>query len=181
MILISAGHYPAKPGACFDDFCEHAEAVIWADTLIDLLNRFTHAKRVPTGTLQSKVEFINKWREATLAVEIHFNSDPEHAGRGSETLFCPGSKNGEECAARVQNYLAAVMQPDRGVKPGWYQMSPENGPDYFLKKTRCTALIVEPEFIHQRSKITRNRMNGAWALCDGILEAEKWLRSMKRN
>ncbi|KKL45821.1 hypothetical protein LCGC14_2351830, partial [marine sediment metagenome] len=29
MIIIFAGHHPRKPGACFEGFCEHDEALRW--------------------------------------------------------------------------------------------------------------------------------------------------------
>jgi hypothetical protein len=31
MIFVSAGHYPSAPGARWERFVEHDEAVIWAD------------------------------------------------------------------------------------------------------------------------------------------------------
>lgn len=37
MIFISAGHYPSNPGACFGSFCEHDEAVIWAQAIAQAL------------------------------------------------------------------------------------------------------------------------------------------------
>ena len=47
MIFISAGHYPSKPGACFDSFCEHDETVIWAQAIAGALEG--EAAFVPPG------------------------------------------------------------------------------------------------------------------------------------
>jgi hypothetical protein len=59
---------------------------------------------------------------------------------------------------------------DRGAKEGWYQMNPQKGPDYFLKATNCTALILEPEFIEHRDRIVGKREDGARAIADAIEE-----------
>ena len=44
-------------------------------------------------------------------------------------------------------------------------------PDYFLKATKPVALILEPEFIHNRSAIETNRDAACKALAGGILKA----------
>lgn len=166
MILISAGHHPEKPGACFEGFCEHDEAVRWVGLLCELLGEHKCVK-VPTGGLKSKVAFINA-RAPTVALEVHFNSDPTHAGRGSETLYYPGSEAGRALAERMQSALGALLPPDRGPKEGWYRMNRKFGPDYFLAKTKCTAIIVEPEFIHNMGIIRTNRQK-ACELIAGVL------------
>lgn len=182
MIFISAGHHPAKPGACYDGFCEYDVATRWADKVVQLLGSYL-AIRVPDGTLRDKVKFIND-RSPRLAVEIHFNSahawvdkdkdgvvsDDElrHVGRGCETLYYPGSLPGLAAAKVVQAHLAAVFSPDRGVKEGWYRMNPKFGPDFYLAQTTCPALIVEPEFIHRRQIILDNEDAGCEALAAGL-------------
>ena len=157
MIFISAGHYPEKPGACFEGFCEHAEAVSWAKTIaMQLLNFGATADLVPVGKLKDKVDFINS-RGADLAVEIHFNSDPKHAGRGCETLHYPSSPKGIRAAKLAQSFMADVMGNDRGIKVGYYQMDPSRGVDHFLRATDCPSLIIEPEFIHNKDIIQENK------------------------
>ena len=183
MILISAGHHPTKPGACFEGFCEHDEALRWAAAIFSILSP-TEALLVPPGTLKDKVGFINA-RKCALAVEIHFNSAKQwvdrdndgvvdegedfHVGRGCETLYYPGSAKGREAAKIVQAAMAETLPPDRGVKEGWYRMNPKFGPDYFLKKTRCTSLIIEPEFIHRKDLIVKHRQ----AVCVDLANAIK--------
>jgi|SRR5210317_1096777 len=156
MIFISAGHYPAAPGARYGRFIEHDEAIIWAERIADKLGG--NGTLVPTGYLREKVDFINKRiMNGDVAVEIHFNaakdSSGNNVGRGSETLYYPGSVKGKLLAEACQSALAAHYPPDRGVKEGWYRMDPERGPDFFLAKTACPAVILEPEFVHRNELI----------------------------
>jgi len=186
MILISAGHYPERPGACFGSFCEHEEAMAWAILITDyLIREGQEAMLVPVGTLRTKTEFINS-RNPELAIEIHFNSfkiwedanrdglitDDElhHAGRGCETLYFPGSQKGVLLADNMQKSLSSIFPPNRGAKEGWYRMNPKNGPDYFLEKTSCPSVIVEPEFIHKKNKIQSNMREACDAIGNAIIK-----------
>lgn len=178
-ICISAGHHPEKPGASIDGFVEHAEAVIWRDLLVGVI---PGAISVPVGVLRRKVEFINTIKP-DLAVEIHFNDawldrngdglvqEDEHLGRGSETLYYPGSFRGRAVAEAIQAELGKVFGPDRGAKEGWYRMNPKFGPDYFLARTKCTALIIEPEFVANAETIKHYRASGVAAVARGIIGA----------
>jgi N-acetylmuramoyl-L-alanine amidase len=171
LVCISAGHNPSKQGAEYKGLTEYTEATGWAVLLTSMLSEDISVDYVPTGELSDKVDFINS-ADPALAIEIHFNSamsGGEHVGRGSETLYMPGSVNGKAAAKIMQANLSGLFAPDRGIKEGWYQMDPEKGADYFLRKTRCTALIVEPEFIHRTNIIQTNRKNGCEALRTAIL------------
>lgn len=177
MIFISAGHHPERKGARFKNYCEHDEAKIWVSELIGLLG--DRAKVVPTGLLKQKVEFINR-NKAELAIEVHFNSykkwddrnkdgivDEDELiaqGKGCETLYFPGSKLGKILADEVNAAMAQIFFPDRGVKEGWFRMKKDTVADYFLAKTNCPAIIIEPEFIHRIDIIQKNRT----AACAGI-------------
>lgn len=104
MIFISAGHHKDKPGACWGGFCEYPETSRWADELARLLG--SRAQRVPDGVLRETVDTVNagvhQSGETCLAVELHFNSAVNAAGRpigaGSETLYYPGSGAGRLAA-----------------------------------------------------------------------------------
>lgn len=191
MIFISAGHHEQSRGAKFNNLTEFALATIWVKKLVELLNE--KCFRVPGGRLQDKVDFINNWADKdSLAVEIHFNSakmwkdlnrdgiidDDEmvHVGRGSETLYYPGSTKGKSAALTVQDSLGNIMKPNRGAKEGWYRMNPENGPDFFLKKTNCTALIIEPEFIDNTEALRDNFDEACYAIASSLLEIEATLQ-----
>jgi len=172
MILISAGHYPTKPGACFGEFCEFDEAHKWAMLIVKILGE-DNSILVPTGVLKDKVEFINtRANSESIAIEIHFNSaknkDGVHIGRGSESLYYPGSTKGKVVADTVQDFLAKEFSPNRGSKEGYYRMQKKFGPDYFLAKTKCVSVIVEPDFIHLKDKIRAGRAAGCNAIANAL-------------
>ena len=159
MIFISAGHYPSHPGAKWERFVEHDEASIWAESLSAMID---NSMLVPTGTLRQKVDFINeRILNGDVAIEIHFNAardaNDNPIGKGCETLYYPGSEAGKHIATLCQEALAPLFPPSRGVKEGWYRMDPNRGPDFFLAKTKCPALILEPEFVHRSGIIYDNR------------------------
>lgn len=161
MIYISAGHSEDKQGAEYKGLTEYMLTTQWADHLVKVLGNY--AVRVPNGRLKESVMFINNSGDADIAVEIHFNSfkfwkdldlDGEvdkdemfYGGVGCETLYYPGSEDGLALAEHIQSKLSRVFPPDRGVKEGWYRLNKKNGVNYFLQKTKCTAVIIEPEFI----------------------------------
>lgn len=120
IIFISAGHYPAAPGAVYEGFVEHDEAARWAKRIVELLG--ADAVLVPTGFLKDKVAFINaRSTPGSVCIEIHFNDavkwrdknqdgavtpdELEHVGEGAETLYCPGSETGQKLAAAVQDAI----------------------------------------------------------------------------
>ena len=171
MIFLSAGHYPERPGACFDDFCEHGEAVRWVNEIAGTIDM--GCVIVPAGTLKEKVTYINEYDTgggSSVCVEIHFNSamkDGHHVGNGSECLYMPESQRGAYLAHETQKAIVSDTGiRDRGIKEGWYRMNRRNGPDYFLSKTRYPAVIIEPEFIQHVERIQSKRESA----CDRIAE-----------
>ncbi len=173
MIFISAGHHPAAPGATFDRFIEHDEAIIWAEQMADKLG--LDSTLVPVGTLSQKVSYINaRIMDGDVAIEIHFNAardaDNEPIGRGCETLYYPGSERGEHLATQCQDALALAFPPDRGIKEGWYRMDPKRGADFFLARTKCPAVILEPEFVHRSDLIVEHKDMAIGLLIDNLKE-----------
>lgn len=171
MILLSSGHYPAKPGSCYQGFCEHDEANRWVDVIYGELG-FMNALRVPTGRLSKKVDFINA-HNPTIAIEIHFNSlvskDGVNVGDGSLTLYYPGSEKGKVLAMVLQDAIEPIFGKHwQGVMEGYYKMSKDNGPDYFLAKTKCPSVILEPSFIHLQELITSKRKEACLALAKAL-------------
>lgn len=151
MLFLSAGHYPRAPGAAWKGFIEHTEAVRWVNELARWL---PSALVVPTGDLVSKVKWINaRAVKESLAVEVHFNASPSNSGRGSETLYAPGSRRGALIAEQIQNALAEHFLPSRGIKQGWLEANPAKPALYFLRATKPTAIILEPEFIYHADLI----------------------------
>lgn len=168
IIAISAGHNSNAVGACHDGFCEFPETLRWAERIAQHLLEMGHSPvLIPATDLKQKVRAVND-SKAAFALEVHFNSGSLKAA-GSETLYCPGSARGKMAAKRIQAAVSQFFTPDRGVKEGWYRMDrpgvvdfegDKDGDeviDYFLRKTNCPAVIIEPEFIHHREKIESNR------------------------
>lgn len=166
MIIVLAGHNPEKPGACYGSFCEWDEATKWANLIAQMFND-GDCIVCPHGGLPFKKNFVNI-RKPKLAVEIHFNSNPTHSGKGSETLYYPGSVKGKEAAETIQAELGRAFGPDRGVKEGWYKADKKNGPIFFLERTKCTSVIIEPEFIHNKNKIIEGREVGCQIIASAI-------------
>lgn len=183
MIYISAGHHEGAQGASWHGHTEWLEAVKWRDLLCSMINDV--AVPVPTGLLRDKVKFINQHGDAELAVEIHFNSakvNGVHVGKGSETLHHPSSKMGKQAAQIIQDGLAQVFPPSRGIKAGWHRQDRPGVVDYhgdvdgderivyFLRKTVAPAVILEPEFIHNIQVIRDEREVGCEVIATALLE-----------
>ena len=176
-------HYPKRHGASYGNYNEHDESVVWTMMTVAALKAAGLDTVVgPIGSLRPKVTALNK-EKCDLVIEIHFNSVAGGGASGSETLYYPGSKNGKEAALIMQKHLSVAMQnPDRGAKEGWYKMDrpgvidfygDEEGdemPDYFLRKTNCPALILEPEFIQQYGHIKNSRKVGTDAIAAAAIE-----------
>lgn len=175
-VFLAAGHYPSSPGAGFEGFYEHDEAVRWVQCIAanethDALGQESMYVVVPTGDLRSKAQFINaRVRPGDIAVEIHFNSavdrtTGERIGSGCVTLYMPNSALGRVLAEECQSALVeAIGNKDRGVVEGWYRGDRSKGPYYFLERTRCPAVILEPEFVHRKDVITGCRTTACAAL-----------------
>lgn len=173
--------------------CEHEEARRWVDLIHFHLREQMPADVVPSGTLEKKVEIINEIargnRPVLLVAEIHFNSCGGCGAKGSETLYCPGSVKGKRAAQTVQYRLGGIMRPDRGIKEGWYRMDKpgvvdyagdvegDEKIDYFLRETRPIALVIEPEFIHNRAMIQAYRDLACAEIALGLLQAAEALRT----
>jgi len=183
MIFVSAGHHPEAPGACENGFCEHDEAVRWVAEILKHLDD-TEAAAVPVGSLGSKTRWINA-RDPLIAVEVHFNSliagQTIEAERGCMTLYCPGSTKGRWAAEVVHSGYAPLFPPDLGVREGYYRLDPKRGPDWFLAKTRCPALILEPEFIDRREEIAIKRADACYALAEALRRVVVKLKEEKRG
>ena len=183
-ILISAGHHSQAQGAQWKGYTEWQETTIWRDMIVQELGEVAIA--VPDGGLREKVAFINS-HDPAFAVEIHFNSaivNGEHVGEGCETLMYPGSIKGRRLAETLQGAQYQLFQPYRGVKEGWHRQDRPGVVDYqgdvdgdetinyFLRKTKCPAVILEPDFIHfMLEKIQPNRKAASLVLSSAMLVA----------
>lgn len=180
---LSVAHYPKRVGATSCGFSEHYESEVWTLLVKKALEgRGVEVVVAPVGGLTSKVAWLNK-QNVDVALEIHFNGSVNPKVSGCETLYYPGSKKGARFASIVHSCYEVFMgNKNRGVKEGWYRMDrphvvdyPEDKegdekPDYFLKKTNCPALILEPDFISQIENITKKRFTASAKIAQGILQ-----------
>lgn len=181
MILVSAGHHNGAKGATYERYTEFDLALPWRNEIVNNLSYNGHI--VPSGLLRDKVKYINE-RDPALAIEIHFNSAiarGKHVGRGCECLYKPEDHRSRHAAQQIQLDLAPYFQPDRGAKEGWYRMDfpgrvdyhgdvdGDEKVDYFLRATKCPAVIVEPEFIHNIDKIHQNMGLACLAISNALI------------
>lgn len=188
-VAISAGHYPAARGAAYNGTYEYDETVPWQLLLAEKVNEFKGGDRhlyvtgkiIGTGKLPQKVAEINAIKGCDLAIEIHFNGAADPSVSGCETLYYPGSEAGLAAAKQIQIPLYTAMRnKNRGIKEGWYKMDRpgvvdfdgdqdgDEQPDYFLAKTDCTSLILEPDFMGQIENIRAKREQACVVICDSI-------------
>lgn len=173
MILLGIGHNEKERGACNGSFCEFDIASNWIPRIKEILEyEEIPVKVIPDGSLTDKVAFVNSHEDAVAAVELHFNSNIRGA-RGSESLYAPGSVGGKELAERIQDQFErrSVFQPNRGAKVGYYQADPSKGLLYFLRATKCVAVIIEPEFMSILDAILD--IDNFYHGCDAIAQAIK--------
>lgn len=191
IVMLSAGHHPAAPGACWPPsgehrFCEHPEAARWVGQIAILVREQLPVVEVPTGTLESKVEWMNDFKppanhRVALAAELHFNSNDQRRGSGAEVLYYPGSKRGRAAAELIQRNLAKLYR-NRGVQEGWYRGDRPGRIDYvgdvegdekllaFLTPPPFPAVIIEPEFIFNREVIEATRNDACTLIAQAIIE-----------
>ena len=180
-IALSAGHWPRARGACSGEICEHEQAAYWCAKVAQALPSYVQVYHVPTGPLADKVADINA-AKCDFAIEIHFNACGGCGASGAETLYYPGSAEGKRAAEYLQRAMAGCGVRDRGVKEGWHRMDypgrvdydgdvdGDEKPDYFLRATNCTALILEPEFIENHHRFEELRPDMCRAIAAGIVE-----------
>ena len=191
IVMLSAGHYPQAPGACWPPagpgrFCEYPEAVTWIGHIGMLVREQLPVVEVPTGRLEDKIAWMNAFRppeghRVALATEVHFNSNEQRRGSGCEVLYYPGSKRGRLAASIIQRNLARVYR-DRGIKEGWYRGDRPGHIDYagdvegdekvdaFLAPPAFPSVIIEPEFIFNRAVIEATRNDACTLIAQAIIE-----------
>jgi len=151
-VALSLGHNPDAPGAGHNGLVEHTSlARLFGHVLFELLSKDIKTYIVPTGSLSTKVDFINNGNY-DLAMELHLNADPDpdEAGdpvaEGCEVICYTGSRKGRKVADKLQTYIVNYLPVrDRGVK--------ERSDLKFLRDTNCPAVILEPEFIDNEENI----------------------------
>lgn len=146
-IAVGAGHYPKHPGVVVEHdgiiIREHDCAKKLESILVRKLENY-YMYRVYTfsGNLIEKVKTINETR-TDIAIELHFNCCNAHGG---EILYYP-SMGSTLLAYNIGRYMKHYVSKWRGVKVGYYHGDPHKQMLYFLRKTKCPAVILEPGFL----------------------------------
>ena len=141
-IAVSIGHYPEKQWHRYDNKSEYSECAVIAGFCIqDLTGKGYKVFPVPADTLFEKVKWINKGK-FNFAVEFHLN-DFHSLAKGCEVFYSDkvDSKiNDKQFANDLSKYLSLSLgNRNRGGKL--------NNSFYFLRETKCSALLVEPFFM----------------------------------
>lgn len=185
VVVLSVAHCKNAPGACWKGLEEYSQSEKWSLAVSTLLSQKGILCRLIYGTsLNDKIQQVNKVEEdIVLAMEIHFNACGGCGASGTETLYYPGSTKGKQYAQIFQDHLCQGLSTlDRGIKEGWLKGDEPDKVDYpgdvpgdevmagFLKFTKCTALILEPEFIEQTDKMNQHAVTGPQAIADAVEE-----------
>lgn len=182
LIGLSYAHYPEAAGAQYRGFSEHPESIVWTMLIKNVLESRRHrVVLAPVGRLPNKVYWLNR-QNPDIAIEVHFNGSADLEVNGCETLYCPGSVKGRLLATAIHtSYRDYMGNRDRGIKEGWFKMDKPGVEDYpgdvdgdesvlyFLRKTNCPAIIIEPEFIAQINAITTKRFIACERIAEGII------------
>lgn len=182
MFLLSIGHHPEAPGATNGKYNEFDLASEWVERIEDIMSSSGFPiEVVPEGTLREKIDFINAYRGAEFAAELHFNSNVAKAF-GSESLYYPDSDKGKRFAEMIQDEFKKrqIFQPDRGVKEGYYYKKGEKSEDVlaFLEETTVPSVVIEPEFISHPDIINKYHYEGCDAIAQAADRMKKWMDSL---
>ncbi len=149
-IAICPGHYKFQKGARVNGLIEYDETVVIADKLYTYLNDYAFCSAYfVAGSLRTKVKDINT-KNFDLAIDIHLNSVTAKHVSGTETLHS-GSNNSMLLAEKIQDELVACFElVDRGMKKGYFEGNNKKRLLYFLRATKCPAVIPEPLFMSNK-------------------------------
>ena len=143
-ICIDPGHGGADPGAVSGNVKEKDLNLAIAQKLLLLLYNKGHDIIMTRSndiavSLYERANKANNFN-ADIFVSIHNNAVSDEGVQGTETLFYPGSKQGERLARLVQDELVKKLQrPDRGIKPRRNLV--------VLKCTTMPAILAECAFL----------------------------------
>lgn len=157
-IILSVGHNSKSQGARWGNLSEYGVA----SQVTSLITFYGDISGVELHTIDSTltdtVQYINSMckrfgTDNCVAIELHFNSAESKSAIGCETLYFPYSSNGKQLATKFNKLLfkniSGLAIKNRGIKTGWYQGIKNGKLLYFLHKTRCTSIILEPVFLSQ--------------------------------
>ena len=112
--------------------------------------------------MKNRVQIIEE-KEPALTVSIHQNSYHEEYVHGAQVFYYAGSEESKELAERIQQELAAQIDPDNA------RQAKANDSYYLLKKTSSPIVIVECGFLSNREEAQKlssehYQEKAAWAI-----------------
>jgi len=142
-IAVSIGHQPSEGPAKVE---EHFHASKVATILYDFFLAKAFRTQLFEGSLVEKTQAINIFK-ADVAIEVHFNAlewpyNPERYGSGYEACINKGSIKGAYLAQCIIDEFYDKLPFDKrgtGIQ--------EREDLWFVRKTKCPAIIVEPLFL----------------------------------
>lgn len=168
MIVLSIAHSTKDPGNTHCGLVEHQISEVMSDACATMLR----AHGVETlllapsalpypDDLKDKVRQINELKPQ-LALEIHTNAVDDTAPNYSEVIYEPGSVEAKLAASHISGVLRDALGQAHHMWPAKGAVEAERNL-YFLQKTICPALIVEPLF-------QSNPEQAAWLKTQGAPE-----------
>lgn len=153
-VFVDPGHGGTDPGAIgFSGRSEKINTLSMGIKLRDLLNAYgfesiTSREDDSAVDLYARAPMANNWK-SNLFVSIHENSFSDPSVNGIETWYYPGSVNGGNLAAKVQNKLIQnTGANDRSTKTNTFVV---------LRDTDMPAILVETGFITNEQE--ENKLN----------------------
>ena len=165
-LILSVGHDSKRQGASSSGKTEWECARPMVDKIKQYVNSIDNqiTVHVINTTLKSTVSVVNRivtkyGKDNCIAIELHFNAAANTTVIGQETLYYPFSGASKALGRKFNNILFEragwLTKKNRGAKAGWYQGIKNGDILYFLKKTSCRSLIIEPVFLSQLVKMTK--------------------------
>lgn len=184
-VIIDAGHGGADPGKVGVDgslekdinleiarklqkflVMADVEVVLTRDSDAGLYEEGTPNKKVQD--MKNRVSLIEE-KKPDLTVSIHQNSYHEEYVHGAQVFYYAGSEESKELAERIQQVLAAELDPDNT------RQAKANDSYYLLKKTSSPIVIVECGFLSNNEEAQKlssaiYQEKAAWAIHLAILQ-----------
>ena len=143
-IVIDPGHGGNDSGAVVNDMKEKNIAFDIANKLIKLLEKKGYAVMLTRNqdynpSLSKRIDVANVIK-SDLFVSIHCNGFNDTSANGIETLYFPGSDEGEKLSGHIQAKMVDYLDmSNRGIK--------QRDNLFVLKYTRMPAVLCEIGFI----------------------------------
>lgn len=122
--------------------------------------------------LKKRVLNINREHDVACAVSIHHNSCGNPKRKGAEIIYWDTSESGYLLARYITQELVSIPMKAH-VLPAVKQLGRKL---YFLRKTRCPAVIVEPVFMSNEDDLNfaiSHRVQIAVAVRHGV---NRWVK-----